>query len=276
MKAVRSLALLVVASAALLLGACAPKADSVATPAIGASVDSQRLRNAAAEPQNWLMDGRTYDAQRYSPLKAINEQNVGELGLAWYYDLDDMRGVEGTPLVRRRRHLQHQRVEHHVCARCGDRQAAVALRSEGAARVGSLCLLRTGRPRSRVLETQRDHRHARRPADLRSMRRPARRSWTTQTFDKNCSVLDHRRAAGVRRQGRRRQRRGRPRRAWLRRGVRRGYRQGSVALLDRAGRSVERLRERGDGNGREDLDRASGGSSAAAVRRGIRSPTTPT
>jgi len=70
-----------------------------APPAPGAPVDAARLRNAAAEPHNWLMDGRTYDAQRYSPLKAIDENNVGKLGLAWYYDLDEMRGVEATPLV---------------------------------------------------------------------------------------------------------------------------------------------------------------------------------
>ncbi len=61
-------------------------------------VDAQRLRNAAAEAGQWLMDGRTYDAQRFSPLKTINESNVGKLGLAWYADLDTFRGVEATPL----------------------------------------------------------------------------------------------------------------------------------------------------------------------------------
>ena len=45
------------------------------------------------------MDGRTYSAQRFSPLDQINEHNVGELGLAWYYDLDTLRGVEATPLA---------------------------------------------------------------------------------------------------------------------------------------------------------------------------------
>ena len=62
-------------------------------------VDAQRLRNAEREPGNWLMDGRTYSAQRYSPLALINEQNIGELGLAWYYDLETLRGVEATPLA---------------------------------------------------------------------------------------------------------------------------------------------------------------------------------
>src|SRR5262245_38502664 len=61
-------------------------------------VDAARLANAASEPGQWLMDGRTYDAQRYSPLKAINESNVAQLGLAWYAELDTLRGVEATPL----------------------------------------------------------------------------------------------------------------------------------------------------------------------------------
>ncbi|HTW67512.1 MAG TPA: PQQ-binding-like beta-propeller repeat protein [Bryobacteraceae bacterium] len=34
-------------------------------------------------PDDWLMYSRTYDAQRYSPLKQINRGNVGELRMAW-------------------------------------------------------------------------------------------------------------------------------------------------------------------------------------------------
>src|SRR5712691_6933570 len=34
-------------------------------------------------PDDWLMFSRTYDAQRFSPLKQINKQNVKGLGLAW-------------------------------------------------------------------------------------------------------------------------------------------------------------------------------------------------
>ncbi|HWL63961.1 MAG TPA: PQQ-dependent dehydrogenase, methanol/ethanol family [Steroidobacteraceae bacterium] len=61
-------------------------------------VDAARLQNAAAEPGQWLMDGRDYMAQRFSPLKAINESNVSQLGIAWFADLDTYRGVEATPL----------------------------------------------------------------------------------------------------------------------------------------------------------------------------------
>jgi len=50
-------------------------------------------------PNDWLMYSRTYDAQRYSPLKQITRQNVGQLALAW------TRGMpagtsESVPLVR--------------------------------------------------------------------------------------------------------------------------------------------------------------------------------
>ena len=50
-------------------------------------------------PGDWTTDGHDYNAQRYSPLNRINEHNVKSLGLAWFYDLDTLRGVEATPLA---------------------------------------------------------------------------------------------------------------------------------------------------------------------------------
>ena len=56
----------------------------IAAPsAFAAEVTSDRLINADREPQNWLMNHRTYDAQRYSPLDRINKANVGNLKLAY-------------------------------------------------------------------------------------------------------------------------------------------------------------------------------------------------
>jgi quinohemoprotein ethanol dehydrogenase len=81
-----------IASLVLLLGV------SSTTAGAAAAVDATRLRAAQSEPGQWLMDGRTYNAQRYSPLQHINESNVQQLGLAWYAELDTFRGVEGTPL----------------------------------------------------------------------------------------------------------------------------------------------------------------------------------
>ena len=40
-------------------------------------VTDQMLENPS--PDDWLMFSRTYDAQRFSPLKQITKQNVGQL-----------------------------------------------------------------------------------------------------------------------------------------------------------------------------------------------------
>src|SRR5712691_11190003 len=64
-----------------------------------ASVNTQRIIKADAEPQNWLAHGRTYGEQRYRPLNKINDKNVKDLGLAWYFDTHTKRGLEATPIV---------------------------------------------------------------------------------------------------------------------------------------------------------------------------------
>lgn len=64
-----------------------------------ANVDGERIANADGEPHNWLSHGRTYSEQRYSPLEAIKEPNVAELGLAWYLDLDTNRGQQASPII---------------------------------------------------------------------------------------------------------------------------------------------------------------------------------
>jgi alcohol dehydrogenase (cytochrome c)/quinohemoprotein ethanol dehydrogenase len=62
-------------------------------------VDARRLADADSEPGNWMAHGRTSAEQRFSPLDQINDSNVGQLGLAWYTDLDTNRGQEATPIV---------------------------------------------------------------------------------------------------------------------------------------------------------------------------------
>ena len=91
-----------------LLAACgsntapAPRAAPAATPAAGkvAAVDTARLLAADSDAGDWLTYGRTYDEQRFSPLKQINADNVGQLQLAWHVNLDAMhRAQESTPIV---------------------------------------------------------------------------------------------------------------------------------------------------------------------------------
>src|ERR1700724_140833 len=71
-----------------------------AWPALAAEVTPQRLANP--EPQNWLMNHRTYDGQRFSPLDRINKTNVKNLKLAYAVALGGTstnQHLEATPLV---------------------------------------------------------------------------------------------------------------------------------------------------------------------------------
>ncbi|QUL37584.1 PQQ-dependent dehydrogenase, methanol/ethanol family [Erythrobacter sp. JK5] len=62
-------------------------------------VTSATLVSAGDDTANWITHGRTYSEQRYSPLDQIDTGNVGQLGLAWFADMDTARGQEATPLV---------------------------------------------------------------------------------------------------------------------------------------------------------------------------------
>jgi alcohol dehydrogenase (cytochrome c) len=73
-----------------------------AWPALAAEVTSERLINADKEPQNWLMNHRTYDGQRFSPLARINKDNVKDLKLAYSVALGGTainENLQATPLV---------------------------------------------------------------------------------------------------------------------------------------------------------------------------------
>src|SRR6195256_328170 len=70
------------------------------SPVLAADVTPQRLANP--EPQNWLMNHRTYDAQRYSPLDKISKDNVKNLKLAYAVALGGTsvnENLQSTPLA---------------------------------------------------------------------------------------------------------------------------------------------------------------------------------
>jgi alcohol dehydrogenase (cytochrome c) len=69
-------------------------------PAIAADVTPARLANP--EPGNWLMNHRTYDSQRYSPLDRINTANVKNLKLAYAVAIGGTsinENLQATPLA---------------------------------------------------------------------------------------------------------------------------------------------------------------------------------
>jgi alcohol dehydrogenase (cytochrome c) len=82
----------------LLAGAAA----IIASPGVAADVTTERLTNADKEPQNWLMNHRTYDAQRYSPLEKINKGNIKNLKLAYAVAIGGTsanENLQATPLA---------------------------------------------------------------------------------------------------------------------------------------------------------------------------------
>ena len=170
------------------------------------------------------------------------------------------------------------RLEQGVRVRRADRQAALGLRSEGAAasrRCNACCdVVNRG---VAVWKGKVYRRHARRPADRARRRDRQAGLGACRPSTRRKPLHDHRRAA------RRRRARCSSATAAPSIGVR-GYvtaydaddRQAGLALLHRARRSGEAGFENAvAGDGREDLDTASGGSSAAAARCGTRSPTIP-
>ena len=74
----------------------------LAWPAVAADVTPERLLNPDKEPQNWLMNHRTYDGQRYSPLDKINKANIKSLKLAYAVAIGGTsvnENLESTPLA---------------------------------------------------------------------------------------------------------------------------------------------------------------------------------
>ncbi|MDA9433780.1 PQQ-dependent dehydrogenase, methanol/ethanol family [Bradyrhizobium sp. CCBAU 51627] len=66
---------------------------------LAANVSAERLSKATAENGNWMLHGRTYKEERFSPLDQIKRENLEQLNLAWHADLDSERGQEATPIV---------------------------------------------------------------------------------------------------------------------------------------------------------------------------------
>src|SRR5690606_31717563 len=85
--------------------AAAPQATAAANTAAtaqrsggAASVDQDRLLRGTDDPNLWAHYGGSYNEQRFSPLTAINTDNVADLGLAWFADYDTNQNQHGSPL----------------------------------------------------------------------------------------------------------------------------------------------------------------------------------
>jgi PQQ-dependent dehydrogenase (methanol/ethanol family) len=86
--------LAIIAAAALYF---APRAAETAVKP--GDVNEERIAADALSGTNWLVNGRTNDSKHFSPLKQINDGNVANLGLAWYFDYDGLMGIVSEPIV---------------------------------------------------------------------------------------------------------------------------------------------------------------------------------
>ena len=80
---------------AVVLVACSQQNTAASGPA---AVTQARLLEGTSNPHQWPTYGGSYNEQRFSPLKAINDGNVKQLGLAWYGDYDANQNQHGSPL----------------------------------------------------------------------------------------------------------------------------------------------------------------------------------
>lgn len=87
-----------IAAAALALGAIAAFSPAATKPAPG-NVTEARVIAEESTGNDWLVGGRTFDEQHFSPLKQITDRNIGKLGLAWAADIDSAMGLATEPIV---------------------------------------------------------------------------------------------------------------------------------------------------------------------------------
>src|ERR1700722_12284225 len=69
------------------------------TAAAPAGLTFDRLRNASAEPQNWLTYWGDYQGRHFSGLKEVNTSNVRELQARWAGQMPGDSILEAMPLV---------------------------------------------------------------------------------------------------------------------------------------------------------------------------------
>ena len=67
----------------------------VATSALA----NDKLVELSKSNENWVMPGKNYDSNNYSPMTQINTENVKQLKHAWSFSTGELHGHEGAPLV---------------------------------------------------------------------------------------------------------------------------------------------------------------------------------
>jgi glucose dehydrogenase len=63
------------------------------------NVSERRVLAESSNGSDWLVNGGNFGSQHFSPLKQITDKNIGNLGLAWYLDIDSPMGMASEPIV---------------------------------------------------------------------------------------------------------------------------------------------------------------------------------
>jgi len=70
-----------------------------APPPSQGNVTQARVLSAADRAGNWLVYGGNFESQHFSPLSAISDKTIGNLGLAWSANVDSPMGLALEPIV---------------------------------------------------------------------------------------------------------------------------------------------------------------------------------
>lgn len=62
-------------------------------------VTQARVMAEQSDGANWLVGGRDFNEQHFSPLKQVTDKNIGKLGLAWAADIESTMGLATEPIV---------------------------------------------------------------------------------------------------------------------------------------------------------------------------------
>ena len=72
---------------------------NLASPAWSTEIDDIRLKSALEHRGDWLLYGRDYGQQRFSPLNQVNVETIGRLVPKWIYQTGSAATFQTTPLV---------------------------------------------------------------------------------------------------------------------------------------------------------------------------------
>ena len=103
-----------------------------------ARVDGGPISAPTRSRSNWLTHGRTYGAALQPARRGSTTSNVGELGLAWYADIESRtaRGLEATPIVVDGVTVRERRWSNVLALDAQDRQALWEFDPKFPARMG--------------------------------------------------------------------------------------------------------------------------------------------